>query len=244
MAIITTKAIVLSTIKYGDTSLIVRCFTLKEGLKSYMIKGVLNSKKGRLKPVYFQPLTQLNIEANHNNKGNLNSVKEVNISNLYKTIYTNTFKQTIVLFLSEVLTNSIREEEKNKQLFYFLEKSFNWLDANDEISNFHLIFLLNLTRFLGFYPDILNPYKVGFNLIEGCFTELTSEKELIYGNELLQFKKILGIDFDDVNTVLFNKKERQQVLRIIIRYFELHLGGFKNIKSLDVIETVFNWRKE
>ena len=165
MAIVSTKAIVLSTIKYGDTSLIVRCFTLKEGLKTYLIKGVLSAKKRKLKPAYFQPLTQLQIIANHNNKGTLNSIKEVHVIRPYKYIYTNVFKQTMVLFLSEIVNSSIQEEEENEPLYYYIESALNSLDAHDEISNFHLLFLLNVTRFLGFYPDLSEVDKVGFSLM-------------------------------------------------------------------------------
>ena len=240
MGLVATKAIVLSAIKYGDTSLIVRCFTIKEGLKSYLIKGVLKSKKGKIKAAYFQPLTQLYIEANHNNKGALNSIKEVHVAIPYQSIYTSVFKQTIVLFLSEILSKSIQEEEENKQLFQYLETAFTWLDTHDEIANFHLLFLLNLTRYLGFYPDITESEKEGFNLIEGSFTWPSSKKEVISGSELLQFKKLLGINFDSINKVFFSKSERLQVLRIIIRYFKLHLDGFKDPKSLVVLETVFS----
>ncbi|MDG1040346.1 MAG: DNA repair protein RecO [Polaribacter sp.] len=240
MASVTTKAIVLSSLKYNDTSLIVRCFTLEDGLKSYLLKGVLSAKKGKIKAAYFQPLTQLNIEANHNIKGNLNSIKEVHIENPYKNIYTNIFKQTIVLFLSEMLSSTIQEEEANEQLFSFLEASFIWLDANDKTSNFHLLFLLNLSKFLGFYPDTTNINQSYFNLIDGNFTELTIEKEVVFGDNLTQFKKLLGTNFDSIESINFNKKERQQVLQIIIRYFELHLDGFRKPKSLKVLETVFN----
>ena len=104
MALITTKAIVLSTLKYSDSSLIVKCYTQDEGLKSYLIRGVLKAKKGGVKIAYFQPLTQLNIEANHSKKGTLNSIKEVQISYPYKTIYKDIIKQSVVLFLSEVLS--------------------------------------------------------------------------------------------------------------------------------------------
>ena len=104
MALITTKAIVLSTLKYSDSSLIVKCYTQDEGLKSYLIRGVLKAKKGGIKIAYFQPLTQLNINANHSNKGTLNSIKEVQVSYSYKTIYKDIIKQSVVLFLSEVLS--------------------------------------------------------------------------------------------------------------------------------------------
>jgi len=240
MAIVNSKAIVLSSLKYGDTSLIVRCFTLKEGIKSYLIRGVLKAKKGNIKAAYFQALTQLNIEANHNDKGNLNSLKEVHIINPYKSIYSNIFKQTIVLFLSEILSSSIQEEEENSLLFSYIETSLIWLDTHDSISNFHLLFMLNLSKYLGFYPDMSGVENQYFNLVDGRFVASNLEKEVIYGAELIQFKKLLGTNFDTVEIVKFSKRERQQVLSIIIRYFELHLDGFRNPKSLGVLETVFS----
>lgn len=240
MALITTKAIVLSTLKYGDTSLIVRCFTLEEGLKSYLLKGILSSKKGKLKSAYFQPLTQLKIEANHNNKGRLNSIKEVHITNPYQHIHTNIYKQTIVLFLSEILSNSIQEEEENSLLFSYLENAFTWLDTHDKISNFHLLFLLNLTKYLGFYPDIANMGFEYFNLLDGKFTNNSLGLELLSGDKLVLLKTLLGTSFDSIDSIQFNKNERQVVLQVIIRYFELHLDGFKKPKSLGVLETVFS----
>ncbi|MEO9570517.1 MAG: DNA repair protein RecO [Polaribacter sp.] len=240
MAVIRTKAIVLSSLKFGDSSLIVKCYTEEEGLKSYLIRGILKAKKGGLKVAYFQPLTQLSIVAKHNNKGALNSIKEVQISNPYQTIYKDIVKQSVVMFLSEVLSFSIKEEEKNRALFEYLETGLVWLDLHDKIANFHLLFLLNLTRFLGFYPDITEKDKLGFDLVEGNFSDLTLQKNLIKGNNFYQFKKLLGINFDAIEKVSFNKSERQIVLKIIIRYFELHLDGFKKPKSLQILETVFS----
>ena len=153
MAIVSTQAIVLSVLKYGDTSLIVKCLTKEDGVKSYMIRGVLKAKKSKLKPAYFQPLTQLNLTASHTHKNTLNSIKEVQVINPYKTIYTSIIKQSIVLFLSEVLSYVIREEEQNEDLYNYLEAGLIWLDTHDSIANFHLLFLLNLSSFLGFYPD-------------------------------------------------------------------------------------------
>ena len=240
MAIITTNAIVLSSLKYGDTSLIVKCFTLEDGLRSYMIRGVLKSKKGKLKSAYFQPLTQLKIEANHNNKNTLNSIQEAQVINPYEHIYTSIIKQSIVLFLSEILSNIIKEEEKNEVLYKYIETSLIWLDTHDDIANFHLLFLLNLSRFLGFYPDVSEANKTAFNLLEGRFTEATYEKLSLTGRELILFKKLLGINFDAISSILYNKNERQIILRSIILYFELHLEGFKKPKSLDILETVFS----
>ncbi|MCF2874618.1 MULTISPECIES: DNA repair protein RecO [unclassified Tenacibaculum] len=240
MAMITTKAIVLSTLKYGDTSLIVKCFTLEEGVSSYIIRGVLSSKRGKLKPAYFQPLTQLELTANHSNKNSLNSIREARVIYSYENIYTSVVKQTIVMFLSEVLSSIIQEEEKNEVLYKYIETGLIWLDTHDNISNFHLLFILNLSKFLGFYPDLADKEKLGFSLLEGRFTDTTYEKLVITGKELILFKSLLGINFDAIDSISYNKNERQIILRIIIQYFELHLEGFKKPKSLDVLETVFS----
>ncbi len=240
MAFISTKAIVLNAIKYSDSSLIVKCYTEQEGIKSYLLRGVLKAKKGNIKPAYFQPLTQLNIEATHKQKSNLHTIKDVSVSHSYSTIYQDIVKQSIVLFLSEILSNCIQEEEKNTPFFSYLENAFIWLDGNNKISNFHLLFLLNLTRFLGFYPDTSEQHKLGFNLLEGCFTDNTHKKLTISGNNLILFKKLLGIHFDAIENVSFNKHERQTILQMIIQYFELHLDGFRTPKSLPILEAVFS----
>ena len=234
-----TKAIVINSIKYGDTSLITTCYTQKGGKKTYLLKGILKSKKSKFKSAYFQPLMQLNLIANHNNKGTLNSIREVTVQNVYDSIYTDIKKQSIALFLAEIVHFSIREEEQNNALYQYLETSFVWLDTHDNISNFHLLFLLNLTKFLGFYPEtegISNPY---FDLGEGKFT---NQKRLntVSGENLDQFKKLLGINFDVLHLVSFSAGNRQVVLSILIQYFELHLSGFKKPKSLNVLKAVFN----
>ena len=234
-----TKAIVINSIKYGDTSLITTCYTKKRWKKAYLLKGILKSKKSNLKSAYFQPLMQLNLIANHNNKGTLNSIREVEIENIYHSVYTDIKKQSIALFLAEIVHYSIREEEQNNALYQYLETSFLCLDTHNNISNFHLLFLLNLTKFLGFYPetkDIIYPY---FDLLEGKFTA-QKKSNTVSGENLGQFKKLLGINFDVLHQVDFNAVNRQQVLSILIQYFELHLSGFKRPKSLKVLNAVFS----
>ena len=240
MGLISTKAIVISSLKYSNSSLIVKCYTEEEGIKSYLIRGVLKAKRATIKPAHFQPLTQLKLIATHKIKRNLHTIKELQILHPYKTIHTDVVKQSIVLFLSEILSNCIREEEKNPALYTYLETSLIWLDLHHKVANFHLLFLLNLTRFLGFYPDTSDQQKKGFNLIEGNFTDAIHEKSVISGNNFFQFKKLLGIHFDAIEQVSFSKNERQALLQVIIRYFELHLGGFKKPRSLTILETVFS----
>jgi len=208
-------------------------------LVSYLLKGILKSKKGKLRTAYFQPLTQLSIIAKHQEKRNLQTLSEAKVIHSYETIYTSVVKQSIVLFISEILTSAIQEEENNDLLYDFLKNSFIWFDSHHQISNFHLLFLMNLTKFLGFYPDLSESQKDGFHLREGLFTNHQGT-DIIKGIKLIQFKRLLGTKFDDIEEINFSKTERQQLLQIIIRYFELHLGGFRMPKSLAVLETVFS----
>ncbi|MDP3313916.1 DNA repair protein RecO [Lutibacter sp.] len=235
----TTKAIVIGTIKFGDTSLIATCYTENGGRKSYLLKGIVASKKSKIKIAYFQPLTLLNITANHNNKGLLNSIREVSVLHQYNSVQTHIKKQTIALFLSEILHSAIKEEEQNASLFQYLETSFLWLDSHDNISNFHLLFLLNLTKYLGFYPEIIDANASFFDLVKGTFTNSPSINSIKREN-LLVFKRLLGINFDVLHLVDFNANNRQTILTILMQYFELHMEGFRKPKSLDILKSVFS----
>jgi len=236
--LVTTKAIVLSSVKYSDTNLIVKCYT-QEGLKSYMLKGILKSKKGKLKTAYFQPLTQLELVAKHNNKGALNFIKEAKVSYAYNSIAFNISKQSIVLFLSEILSKSIHEEETNNLLFEYIETALIWLDTNDEIANFHLLFMLNLSKHLGFYPEKENSDSLFFDLKQGRFTNSIPRSNIVTGENLTHLKALLGINFEGLHTLQFNGVIRQSILDVLIQYFELHLPGFYKPKSLAILKTVF-----
>ncbi|MFS4445792.1 DNA repair protein RecO [Maribacter sp. 2307UL18-2] len=237
---VTTKAIVLISLKYGDTSLIVKAFTASDGLKSYLLKGVLTSKRGKLKSAYFQPLSQLELVANHKNKGTLESIREVKVNYHYQTLHTDISKNAMALFLAEVLGNSVREEERNEPLFEFLEASLQWFDTHDAISNFHLYFLIRLTKYFGFYPDTNDMGTVCFDLQEGEFTNTPSLNPILTGENLSFFKRFLGINFDEVQRIKMNKTNRQELLKSLVLYYELHLQGFRKPKSLAVLNEVFS----
>ena len=233
------EAIVLSAIKYGDSDLIVKCYT-SQGLKTYLLKRILTAKKGRkLKPSFFQPLMQLELVAKHNDKGQLNYVKEAHIAKAHHSIHTDIVKQTMAIFISEILVQSLYEEEANLSLFRFLEAAINWLDEHSEVANFHLVFLMRLTQHLGFYPDQTNRDLEFFNLSEGVFSKSKTSKESINGQKLAIFSRLLGTKFDDLKALRFTSHERYEALEILIQYFELHLPLFRKPKSLTILKTVF-----
>ena len=234
------NAIVLSKLKYRDTDLIVNCYTKQRGIVSYLIRGALKSQKGSSKAVYFQPLSLVLIEEIYKPKQSLQGIKEIKLEYLYKSLHTDILKTSIVMFLSEVLASVLKEEEQNESLFEYFENTLKWLDYQTEFSNFHLLFLLNLTKYLGFYPDDHYKSNAYFNLSTGSFEPKKNEFYSISGENLTILKQLLGIDFDSVNTIKLNSKQRQSFLNMLILYFELHLGDFKKPKSLQIFNQVFN----
>jgi len=237
---VTTKAVILTSLKYGDTSLIVKAFTISDGLKSYLLRGVLSSKKAKIKAAYFQPLMQLELVASHRNKGTLESIKEVKVSYHYKALHTDITKNALALFLAEMLSNSIHEEEKNEQLFAFVEAALQWLDMHENVANFHLYFLLVLTKYLGFYPDTKFKDALYFDLLEGEFVLRETLNPILKGEPLYYFKEFLDASFDSMVSIKMAKEQRNKLLQFIVLYYELHLQGFRKPKSLAVLNEVFN----
>ena len=238
--LITTKAIVLSKLRYKDNDLIVKCYTQERGVVSFLLRGVLKSKKGGSKVAYFQLLSQLQIVFTHKNTRTLQSIKETKLHVIYSSLHSHILKSSIVMFLSEVLSNTLQEEEENESLYSYLEHTFLWLDSQSEYSNFHLLFLLKLTKYLGFYPDISDMDGSYFNLQEGRFENTSSSKYAVSGENLMLLKKLLGTTFDALPSIKINAKQRQLFLSMILLYFELHLGRFKPPKSLQVFNQVFS----
>jgi DNA repair protein RecO (recombination protein O) len=233
--LVKTKAIVISSLKYQEKSLIVRCFTQSDGLKSYFVPSAFSTKKSSQKIAYFQPFSILEIEANHKNKGTLEYFKEIKLAHSFQSIPTDIVKSSMLLFLSEMLHHSVKEEEKNENLYTFLETALLWLDNHEEITNFHLIFLIQMTKFFGFFPD--NVEGNYFEMVDGIFLEYQGASCLNF-QETDLLKILLGLKFENTKK-LFLATERQQLLKIIIDYYTIHLDGFKKPKSLDVLKEVF-----
>ncbi len=230
----------LSKLKYRDHDLIVKCYTEERGVVSYMLRGVLKSKKGLSKTVYFQALSQLQIEENYKPNQSLHFIKETKFNYIYKSLHTNIYKSSIVLFLSEILSNVLKEEEKNADLFHFITASLQYLDNEDQFSNFHLLFLLKLTRYLGFQPENTDYHYPFFNLETGVFETSNHGIYSVSGENLILLKQLLGTSFDALNTITIKAKQRQEFLNLLLHYFELHLGSFKKPKSLQVLNAVFH----
>jgi DNA repair protein RecO (recombination protein O) len=139
-----------------------------------------------------------------------------------------------------VLSNIITHQKKEVELYDYIEESLIWYDTNHLNSYFHLIFLLELTKYLGFYPDISDNHLQYFNLEEGIYESSKTSKYSIKDVNLNLFNNILGIKFDSTHLLALNSEEKMEVLNIIITYYKLHINNFKGLKSLDIIRNTYN----
>ena len=237
--IISTSAIILSKVRYQDNDLIVKCLTRDLGVISYMVKNISTSKNSKNKFAFFQLLNILDLESNYNPNRSIQYIKDLKIRYNFTSLHTNIYKSSVVMFLSEILSNIIHNESKDLELFDFIEESFIWYDKSEDSSSFYLIFLMKITHYLGFYPDCTNMSYNYFNLEEGLFETSKNSKYVIQGDSLVLFKTILGIKFDTNKLLFIDKINKKDILKNILIYFKLHVDGFKDPKSLIVLNQIF-----
>ncbi len=227
-----TKGIALHYYKYSENSVIAKIFTRDFGLQSFIINGV-RQNKSKSKLGLFQPFTVLHLEMFKKSKIGLKRLKEINISQIFEKIPFDINRRLLAVFISEVLLKVLIEDEKEKALFNYIENVIVELENSQEIPNtYPLIFLFNLSSYLGFYPSKLNAELPYFDLQNGCFAEKEfGHIHFIKGEDLYNFKALLFKIKKDVSYA-----ERGRVLLILLDYYKLHHHELKNLKSHVVIE--------
>lgn len=234
---VSTQAIVLSAIKYADADLIVTCYTKADGIKTYHVRGVLKSRKGKFKPSSFLPFTQLEIVARHRNKGTMEYLIETRLSVIYNTLHTDVIKSSLVMFLSEVVRSVIREEEANPGLFSFLQTALIDMDNRENVGNFHVYFLLALSRYLGFFPDA-HSQGAYFNMLEGVFQKSRTNAYCVQNQSSIVLFNVLG-DVENIHDLAISKTLRKELLTFLLTYYQLHIEGFQQPRSLSILEQLF-----
>lgn len=237
-----TRGIVLHTIKYSDTSHIVDIYTELFGRSSYIVR-LPKSKKAALKSVLFQPLSILELEIEVKPSSNLHQIKDAKAHFLFSSLPYDPYKSAIALFLAEFLYRAIRGETENRPLFAYLLFSIQWLDEQkSSYSNFHLVFLMRLTRFLGLYPN-LEDYNEGdyFDLLNATFTSSKPfHSSYINKSESSKLAQLMRMNYDTMHLFGMSRGERNRCLAIINDYYRLHLPDFPPLNSLDVLRELFD----
>lgn len=236
-----TRGIVFNHIKYGDTSVVTTIYTELHGRKTFLVQGVYK-RKSKFHSSFFQPLTLVNLEMNVKEGRDLQRIKELGLAQPFNSIPFNTAKIAIAIFISEVLYKCIREEENNQVLFDFLYNSIYLLDIFDRsIANFHIVFLLKLTKYLGFYPDNnYSPINNMFDTMNGRFYHHIFSKGDQFEEEVSYFlHQMLDQSFDSFNSIALTHNQRNGLLKKIIEFYSLHMQGLGEIKSLAILQSVF-----
>lgn len=236
-----THALVLGSVKYGDNSLIVKTYTKEDGIKTFIV-GSVHSKKGVVKPAMIQALSQLDLVYYAKGKGELKRIKEASMAHHYNELWFDPVKSSLAMFLAEILAHVLKEEEANPSLFDFISEAFVELDALDEgVGNFHLFFLLRLTAYLGFAPQMPLKNQEFFDLQSGVYSSSNLEHYHYLNKE--ESKLWLQMqEAEKANSLKMGvaKSGRAQLLEFMLNYYRLHITDFGQLRSLDVLKTLLS----
>lgn len=241
-----TKGIVLRSIKYGETSLVLTVFTELFGLQSYIVNGVRTvSKKGSSKSVFFQPSAILDLVVYHNEFKNLQRIKEYKWAHLYQHIFSDVRKNSVALFMVELLTKCLKQPEPNPELFYFVEDALVHLDRSGDTvaANFPLFFALHLAVFFGFrINDEFSEEKHYLDLEEGLFTATQPRHPNYLDDKAAEITSyILKVQQPtELEELKLNQEFRRFLLSSYEAYYQLQIADFGTMKTLPVLREMMN----
>lgn len=221
--------------------MIVDLFTRSDGRQSFIVP-IPKSAKSKVKKQYFQSLTLLEITWDMRPKVQLQKLHDVRVLTPYSTIPFDPDKLTITLFLGEFLYHALKGEQQDEVLFDYMVNSLEWLDGcSGAFVNFHLVFLMRLSRFLGFYPN-LEEYEEGdyFDLRQSCFcSELPVHCDYLEPLDAGRLIQMMRMDFPTMYLFQLSHRDRNRLLDVAIKYYRLHLPNFPELKSLAVLQAVY-----
>ena len=236
------QGIVLRTLKYSDGLMIADIYTAQRGRMSFLVP-VSHSKRSRVRSVLFQPLSMLTFTATVKSGRSLSRIGEVQPYYIYSSISGNVAKSAIALYLAELLTFALREDGSDESLFTFLDRSLSLFDNLEHgYADFHLVFMVQLLRFLGIYPNI-DGYVPGayLDLLQGCAVR----EHPLHPNFLLPadagyFIGLLRTGYDSMHQLSLNRKLRGEYLATLLQYYTLHIPEFPELKSAAVLRELFD----
>lgn len=237
-----TRGIVLHTIPYNDKYSIIYMYTEAFGRASYLVSRS-RGKKSTVSKALFIPLSVLEMEVEHLNKRDLHRIKETRICFPLNDVCCDPVKNVLALFLSEVLFRVVKDTESDPRLFDYLYESIHLLEYADKgIANFHMVFLLGLLHHLGIFPN-MESHRVGyyFDMLNGVFTDhIPMHRHYLNKVESAFFSRLLRISFENMSLYDFSRQERVRIIHRILEYYRLHLPDFPEIKSLSVMQSLFD----
>ena len=237
-----TRAIVLHSVKYGEQKLIVDMLTAEQGRMSFACR-MPTTQRGKLKKQLFQPLTILDLEVDFRQGNKLQRLRDVRMVAPYTSIPFDAAKLSLSLFLAEFLLYATRDEQQNTPLFQYVESSLVWLDAQPRaVANFHLVFMMRLSRFIGFFPN-LDDYREGacFDLRNGEFTDSPPlHPDFVNPQESAHIGLLMRMNFETMHLFRLSRDERNRCVELILAYYRLHVPNFPELQSFAVLQEMMS----
>lgn len=237
-----TRGIVLHAIPYNDKYSIIYMYTEAFGRASYLVTRS-RGKKSTVSKALFMPLSVVEMEVEHLNKRDLHRIRETRSCYPLNELFCNPVKNVLALFLAEILFRVIKETEPDPRLFEFLYESIRLLEVTDKgVSNFHLVFLLHLLHYMGIYPNSESCTSGAFfDLLNGTFVNCTPmHRHYLNPTESIFFARLLKISFENMSLYSFSRQDRVNIINRLLEYYRLHLPDFPEIKSLAVMQSLFD----
>ncbi|MDQ3101277.1 MAG: DNA repair protein RecO [Bacteroidota bacterium] len=234
----TTRAIVLRTIRHGDSSVILKAFTQRSGLRSFVVRT--GAKKG-IRMAMLEPLNRLEMVVTENAERDLNNVREIRVLRPYTRIPYDPIRGTVALFIQEVLYKVLREESADDDLYLFVEEALEVMDQQEDIRHFPIQFLLQLSGHLGFLPEPPAQSEDRFDLKEGYFMTGDAPHGHTMGPPLsFALARLLTVDRFSPPPIPLPLEQRRQLLDHLLLYYRLHIEGLGELRSPAVLHQVLS----
>ena len=228
--LVKTRGVVLRFIKYGETSIIVNIYTEHLGLQGYIINGIRSFRSKRNKIALYQPLTLLDLVVYYREERQLQRISEAKCQHPFYSIPLNPKKSAIALFMVEILSKTLKEQTENKELFNFIWDSILNFDSGElPTENFHLVFLVQLSKYLGFNPK--SAKEINEELNNGL------SNVWLHGNEGQLMDQLLTCGYS--NSPILSNSQRANLLKVLLSFYRWHMEQFGTVKSLKVLNQVF-----
>lgn len=239
------RCIVLRTVKYGDNSIIVDAYTESRGRMSFMTPFA-RGRRTNSGAAFWAQLSQVEFQVDIRPQGKLPKPQDVRFYNSYLDLPFSPLKSSIAMFIGEFLSAALRGEGENTPLYKYIETSLRWLDMSDPksqssgIANFHLVFLMRLTLFLGIYPNLERRTLPYFDLVAGEYCEhMPAHSHVLKYEEAHVLPLLFRMDYSTMHVYHFNRLQRQRCIEVLLEYYRIHIPQFPQLKSLEVLAELF-----
>ena len=235
----TVQGVVLRALKYSESSIIFDLYTRQMGLQSFIVSGVRKAKS-KMPAGFFQVTSMLEVVAYVKQNDSLSRVKEARPAHHYQKIPFDTMRRSIALFMAEILQKSLRDQESNELLYTFIERAFLQLDQLEITpKNHHLLFMLELSSYLGFHPNGRWSEHLPFlHLVKGVFSDRSDGMYTLTSETSKMISGCIACDFSSGTELPISRSQRQQMLEALILFYRYHLDHFKEVKTHQIFSEV------